>query len=168
MKRILSAASDGLADVAASLAQVRAYAYIAFSFPSSSRGRNRAQAKRRLRSAVTNGSKTFLQGNGWSPWSRRQRDLIDMYVEDVGGRDALSAGKLSLCHRAATLQVELESAEGRLSLGERIDLDQYGRLAGHLRRILETIGVERVAKIIDHGPLVNHFGDKRTRRRSRL
>ena len=79
------------------------------------------------------------------------------FAEDLGGLGALSAGKLSLCHRAATLQVELESAEGRLSLGETIDLDQYGRLAGHLRRILETIGIERVVKTIDHGPLHDAF-----------
>lgn len=38
-----------------------------------------------------------------------------------------------------------------MSLGEKVDLDCYGRLAGHVRRILETIGVQRVAKPINNG-----------------
>jgi hypothetical protein len=36
--------------------------------------------------------------------------------------------------------------EGRMSLGENVDLDLYGQLAGHLRRIFETLGIERRAK----------------------
>jgi hypothetical protein len=126
------------------------------------------RSPKRLRSAVTNGSKTFLQGNGWSPWARRQRDLIEIFATDAGGLENLTPGKLSLIHRAATLQVELESADGRLSLGETIDILAYATLANCLRRIIETIGVERPEKVIDHGPLANHFGDKRTRRRARL
>ncbi len=47
---------------------------------------------------------------------------------------------------AATLETELEWMEGRMSLGEKVDLDCYGRLAGHVRRILETIGVQRKAR----------------------
>jgi hypothetical protein len=39
--------------------------------------------------------------------------------------------------------------EGRLSLGHEVCMDQYGRLAGHLRRILETLGVERKQRPAD-------------------
>ena len=41
------------------------------------------------------------------------------------------------------MRCELEKLEGRLSVGEEIDLDQFGRLAGHYRRICETLGIER-------------------------
>jgi hypothetical protein len=30
-----------------------------------------------------------------------------------------------------------------VSIGKAIDLDQFGRLAGHYRRICETLGIER-------------------------
>jgi hypothetical protein len=40
----------------------------------------------------------------------------------------------------------LEQMEGRLSKGEGCDLDVYTRAAGHLRRILETLGIERQAR----------------------
>ena len=36
--------------------------------------------------------------------------------------------------------------EGKLSAGESIDLDLYGRLLGHLRRVLESLGIERKPK----------------------
>jgi hypothetical protein len=101
---------------------------------------------RRIRSAVTNGTRAYVVGDGNSPWARRQRDLAAMHAEDAGGAETLSAAQLSLCQRAATIETELEFMEGQMSLGKRADLDCYGRLAGHLRRILETLGIERRAK----------------------
>ena len=43
----------------------------------------------------------------------------------------------------ATIEIELEQLEGKLSKGEAVDLDGYTRAAGHLRRILESLGLER-------------------------
>jgi len=98
---------------------------------------------KRIRSAVSNGRRLFVDGDGNSAWSRRYRDLIVGHVSDLGGRDMLSEAQLSLIKRASTLELELEQAEGRLSKGEQIDLDCYGRAASHLRRILESLGLER-------------------------
>jgi hypothetical protein len=103
-------------------------------------------ANRRVRSAVTNGTRAYVAGDGNSPWARRQRDLVALHAEDAGGAETISAAKLSLCHRAASIETELEMLEGQMSLGKPVDLDLYGRLAGHLRRILETLGVERKAR----------------------
>jgi hypothetical protein len=98
---------------------------------------------KRIRSAVSNGRRLFVDGDGNSAWSRRYRDLIVGHVSDMGGRDMLSEAQLSLIKRASTLELELEQAEGRLSKGEQIDLDSYGRAASHLRRILESLGLQR-------------------------
>jgi hypothetical protein len=116
--------------------------------PGATKGQTRA-----IRSAVTNGTRAFVIGDGNSPWARRQRDLVALHADDAGGIEFLSAAKLSLCHRAAALETELEMIEGRLSLGHEVDMDQYGRLAGHLRRILETIGVGRVARTVELTPM---------------
>src|SRR6516162_1251115 len=110
----------------------------------SSADRHAADARpKRIRSAVSNGRRLFVDGDGNSAWSRRYRDLIVGHVSDLGGRDMLSEAQLSLIKRASTLELELEQAEGRLSKGEQIDLDCYGRAASHLRRILESLGLER-------------------------
>ena len=46
--------------------------------------------------------------------------------------------ELSLIRRAAAIECELEQMEGKLSLGETVDLDAFSRSASHLRRILES------------------------------
>jgi hypothetical protein len=76
-------------------------------------------------------------------WSRRFRDLVLGHISDLGGRSVLSEAQIALIKRASTLEVELERMEGRLSQGEQVDLDKYGRATGNLRRVLETLGLKR-------------------------
>ena len=100
---------------------------------------------KRPRSAVTSGRKLFVNGDPNSAWARRFHDLVRGHVVDAGGRDMISEAQCAWCKRAAALECELEQLEGRLSQGEQVDLDSYGRAASHLRRILETLGLERRA-----------------------
>src|ERR1700694_1292357 len=74
-------------------------------------------ANRRIRSAVTNGTRAYVEGDGNGPWARRQRDLVALLADDAGGAEHISAAKLGLCHRTAALQTELEMLEGKMSLG---------------------------------------------------
>src|SRR4029079_2405758 len=85
----------------------------------------------RIRSAVTNGRRLFVEGDGNSAWSRRYRDLVASHVSDMGGAALLSEAPLSLVKRASAIELELEQAEGRLSMGQPIDLDAFTRAAGH-------------------------------------
>jgi hypothetical protein len=55
----------------------------------------------------------------------------------------VSEFQLALSKRAAALTVELESLEAQMSEGTPVDLDLFGRLVGHLRRVAETLGIER-------------------------
>jgi hypothetical protein len=102
----------------------------------------------RQRSAVSNGSRLFVAGDGNSAWSRRFRDLVAQHAADLGGADHLSEAQLSLIRRVATIETELEQREGELSRGMAVDLDQYGRAAGQLRRLLETLGTSRQVRNI--------------------
>jgi hypothetical protein len=101
---------------------------------------------RRPRSAVTSGRQLFIEGNPNSAWSRRFHDLVLGHVSGLGGADLLSEAQFSLIRRAAAIECELERLDARLSVGELVDLDSYGRCAGHLRRLFETLGVERKAR----------------------
>jgi hypothetical protein len=100
------------------------------------------------RSRKTNNRRLFVDGDGRGPWARRWRDLQALYADDLGGASTLSEFQLGLVGTAATLRCELERIEGRLSLGEDVDLDQFGRLAGHYRRICETLGIERRKRVL--------------------
>lgn len=52
---------------------------------------------------------------------------------------------MSLIRRASTLEVSLEQLEGALSQGQAADLATYAAASGHLRRILQVLGLEKRA-----------------------
>jgi hypothetical protein len=108
----------------------------------------RVRVKRRPRSAVTSGRKLFVEGDPNSAWSRRYFDLCSHHIRDISagaGRDVLTEAQLSLIRRAAAIECELERLDALLSRGELVDLNEYGRASSHLRRIFETLGIERRA-----------------------
>ena len=103
----------------------------------------------KLRSAVSNKRRAFVaDGDGRTSWMRRWRDLCLAHLNDLGGENHVSAAQQALVRRAATLEIELERQEARLSSGGAIDLDAFNRASGGLRRILETIGIERKPRLI--------------------
>ena len=115
--------------------------------------------KKRGASAVTSGRRLYVdEGDANSAWSRRYRDLIAGHASDLGGRDTLSAAQFSLVRRASAIECELELMEGRLSKGEPADLDVFTRSSSHLRRILETLGLERRQR--DVTPSIERFIDE--------
>jgi hypothetical protein len=99
----------------------------------------------RLRGKVTSRS-LFLDGDGRSPWSRRYRDLVALFADDAGGLSTLTELKLSLIRRCAALVVECERMENALADGEKIDIDLLARMSSHIRRISETIGLDRAKR----------------------
>jgi hypothetical protein len=105
--------------------------------------------KPQARSRISNGSAVLPGVDGRSTWVRRLRDLIGLHLSDLGGDDAVSEAERSIVRRAATLTVELERLEQTFALAgeaapEQIDL--YQRTANSLRRLLESVGLERRAK----------------------
>jgi hypothetical protein len=88
----------------------------------------------------------WIDGDSRSAWSRRYYDLVAGHVADAGGRDLLSHAEISLIRRASTLEAELELMEAKLSRSEPIDLDLFQRASNSLRRLLESLGLKRVAK----------------------
>jgi hypothetical protein len=81
-------------------------------------------------------------------WVRRLRDVIALIAADRGGGDVLSEATLAVIRRASVLIVELEQRELKFAEHGATDLqlEQYSRVAGNLRRMLESIGLERVPK----------------------
>jgi hypothetical protein len=71
------------------------------------------------------------------------------HVADLGGPELLSEAQISICRRASAMECELEAMEARMSEGQPIDIDQYGRLTGRLCRMLELVGIRRLTKPLD-------------------
>lgn len=84
--------------------------------------------------------------DGRSTWVRRLRDLIALHLSDLGGEDAVSEAERSIVRRVATLTVELERMESVFAVAGEARPDQidlYQRTANSLRRLLESVGLER-------------------------
>jgi hypothetical protein len=97
----------------------------------------------KVRSAVSSGRQLFIDGDPRSAWSRRYHDLVVGHIADQGGRESLSEARMALIRRSAAMECELELMEANLSRGEPVDIDVFGRASGHLRRLFETLGLER-------------------------
>jgi hypothetical protein len=70
---------------------------------------------------------------------------LDGHIADLGGEANVSQAELSIARRAATITVELERLESKFASGEASDrdLDLYQRASGNLRRLLESVGLQR-------------------------
>lgn len=121
-----------------------------------------AEAKPTTRSRVTNGSVVLPGVDGRSTWVRRLRDLITVHIEDLGGEDSISEAERSLVRRAATMTVELERMEAVFAVrgeADPKDLELYQRTAGNLRRILESLGLQRRQR--DITPTISEYAARR-------
>ena len=103
------------------------------------------------RARVTNGRHLLPGIDGRSAWARRFRDITRAYASDQGGDDQLSEGRRSIIRRCACLQTELEIMETNFALAGGADqpsLDLYQRTAGNLRRLIDSLGLDRVPRDI--------------------
>jgi hypothetical protein len=121
------------------------------------------------RSAITNGTRLFMEGDGRSPWARRWRDLVELHVADLGGIDNVSEAEKAIIRRAATLICELERREAEFAVGEGasdIALEVYQRASNSLRRLLESTGLKRRAR--DVTPTLADYLDEIVARRGQV
>src|SRR5215217_2361341 len=101
------------------------------------------------RSRVTNGKDLLPDIDHRSTWVRRFRDVLALHLADLGGEDRVTAAEKALARRAACLVVELEQMERAFALqgcSEACQLTEYGRASNTLRRLLESLGLQRRPK----------------------
>ncbi len=104
----------------------------------------------RGKSRVTNGHRSFVgEKDERGPLARRWRDVLKALVSDAGGEDRVSTARMCLIRKASTIIVRLEVMEARLIVGGDAaatldDLEIYARVSSQLRRLLETLGLDRV------------------------
>jgi hypothetical protein len=110
-----------------------------------------AAIKKSGRSRITNGSALLPGVDQRSTWVRRCRDIINAHVADLGGDDNCTTAEKSIVRRAAVLTTALETFEVKFAKAGQAsgtDLDLYSRTASNLRRLLESVGLERRPKNI--------------------
>jgi hypothetical protein len=123
------------------------------------------------RTAVSNGSRLLPGVDGRNTWARRCRDVINEHLADLGGIDNCSVPERSIIRRAAVLTTELEQLEVKFALaGEAnpVDLDLYQRVSNSLRRLLESVGLERRARDVtpEGNDLLRRFNEELQRQQA--
>jgi hypothetical protein len=103
------------------------------------------------RSRVTNGSKLLPLSDGRSVSGRRFRDIFEDIANDLGGLDRLSEAQKQMIRRAATLSAESERQEAEWANGRPFDLTAYSTTSNCLRRLFETLGVQRQPRQVNDG-----------------
>jgi hypothetical protein len=112
-------------------------------------------APSRQKTRYGNGSSILPGVDGRSSWVRRAKELIQAHVTDLGGPENCSAAEHAIVRRCAVLITELERRERKFALSDGatdIELDIYARVAGNLRRLLESVGLQRRARDVTSKP----------------
>lgn len=103
----------------------------------------------RITTMARQGVTSFLDGvDHRGVVARRFRDLVAEITSDQGGPDELSEATKQIIRRIATLSVWCESEEAKMAEGSYIDIALFQTTANSLRRLCESIGLERKAKPI--------------------
>lgn len=100
-----------------------------------------APLKPEARTRVGNGS-VVLQGvDGRSVVFRRYREILAALVSDMGGDP--SEAQQQIARRAASLAIWCEEQDTAAANGTPIDVAKYTTASNTLRRLLESLGLER-------------------------
>jgi hypothetical protein len=86
---------------------------------------------------------------------RRYQSIRSAVLTDLGGESNTGEIARQLISKFATLAIQLEEMEAFAVNGGKIDLDLFGRCAGHLRRIAETLGLKRIPR--DVTPMLEQY-----------
>ena len=123
-------------------------------------GQTIARASITQRSAVTNGSQLFLDGDGRGKHARRFRDLIEGIEADLGGPENMTTAERSLVRKAAALDVWCEDRVTEIGKGDPVDLEAYTSALNTLRRLYQSVGLKRRAR--DATPDLDTYVDAKT------
>ena len=77
---------------------------------------------------------------------RRYGTIKGAITSDLGGDECITELQRQLISKFAAMAMQLEDMEAAAVAGEEIDLDLFGRISGHCRRIAESLGLKRVAR----------------------
>ena len=99
-------------------------------------------AKPQARSRVTNGKSLWLEKvDGRRHEARRYRDILQGFVDELGGAKKLTETQRQLARRAATLCVHGERLEAAFVQGEEIDTAEYCSFVNSMARIFVRLGL---------------------------
>lgn len=103
-----------------------------------------ATLKPQARTRVGNGSAVLQDVDGRSVAFRRYREILASLVSDMGGDP--SEAQQQIARRAASIAIWCEQQDAAAATGTPIEVAPYTTASNTLRRLLESLGLERRAR----------------------
>lgn len=122
-----------------------------------------AALKPQARTRVGNGSAVLQAPDGRSVEFRRYREILVQLEADMGGDP--SEAQSQIARRAAMLAIWCEQQDAAAAQGTAIDIGKYTTASNTLRRLLETLGIERRARNIT--PTIAEYAARRAAEKAR-
>lgn len=95
------------------------------------------------RAKVTNDPRKLPGHDGRKRDGRRRRDLVAIYLDALGGRDAVTELQLVEVRKAAELTAAAETVRARVLAGDvTLDLGLLVKLEGEARRAVRALGIK--------------------------
>lgn len=116
-----------------------------------------ATPKPQARTRIGNGSVVLQDVDHRSVIYRRYREILASLVDDMGG-DPTEA-QAQIARRAASLAIWCEQADTDAANGKPIDIGPYTTASNTLRRLLESLGLER--KLRNVTPTLSEYAARR-------
>jgi hypothetical protein len=98
------------------------------------------------KSAVTNGSEILPGLDGRSGAGRRYRDLVNIYLEQLGGAKQVHEPKLGVLRQLAQITVKAEQLGAAMAKGEKVNTAELCTLASTVLRLSMRLGFEHSAE----------------------
>ena len=96
--------------------------------------------------AITNDPSRILHTTNRLTWARRFHDLVELYLDQLGGLDKVREPTRNLVRRCAALACEAEKIEALLARSKTVDpemLDTYLRVTHAQARLLAQVGLRK-------------------------
>lgn len=119
--------------------------------------------KPQARTRVGNGSVVLNDVDGRSTVFRRYREILASLVSDMGGDP--SEAQEQIARRAASLAIWCEQADTDAANGKPIDIGAYTTASNSLRRLLESLGLERKARNVT--PTIAEYAARKAAEKAR-
>jgi hypothetical protein len=121
--------------------------------------------KPKARSRMSNGHALPRSVDQRTLWARRFRDLLALHLGDMAGTE--SVAEKAILRRACTLIISLEKIEETIALrghAELAELEVYQRCSSTMRRLLESVGLQRRSRDVTPPTVDEYLSSRRVNR----
>lgn len=124
---------------------------------------SKSSLKPQARTRVGNGTEVLAGVDQRSLTFRRYREILASLIEDMGGDPTEAQSQIA--RRAASLAIWCEEQDTAAANGKPLDIATYTTASNTLRRLLESLGLER--KLRNVTPTLSEYAARKAAEKAR-